>query len=324
MDPLLNSSPEDPTFEQELQGSHDQDSLLARWCLEGRPRVTAALAEDGGIVRGAALLLGSSNEPAKLWFVDAESVEALALKAAFEFRVGRTESARTRFRALAKGAKTSAWRRRAYAALAWGLVANKEYECAVRSALVVGMEDVEEEDRFGLLVVSARIKVEIGDVAGARRDFVRAETEFAKYAKVKGDARMALTEARIFFAEGDITNAAAKWHRQCVISTARSVFPPTPVESAASSLTAFAVGAVIGDLGDFIIEGSRWARHESANNFAVCALNIGRLDDAVAALEDVMKSFGYPTVVDGVAAGNLKTLYELCRTPDAQRLIGKS
>ena len=42
---------------------------------------------------------------------------------------------------------------------------------------------------------------------------------------------------------------------------------------------------------------------------------------AVTALEEVMKSFGAPAVVDSVAACNLKTLYELCRTPEALRLI---
>ena len=43
---------------------------------------------------------------------------------------------------------------------------------------------------------------------------------------------------------------------QCSSTSSRMVFPQPPVESVASWLTAFAINAVVGDLGDFIVEGS--------------------------------------------------------------------
>lgn len=44
-----------------------------------------------------------------------------------------------------------------------------------------------------------------------------------------------------------------------------------------------------------------------------------QLEVAIAALEQVIKSY---SSVDQIAVGNLKTLYELCRTPQHLRLPG--
>jgi hypothetical protein len=50
-------------FEDELKQAHDPNLLLVRWCLEGRPRITAALAEEGSLVRLAAQLLSEPVMP---------------------------------------------------------------------------------------------------------------------------------------------------------------------------------------------------------------------------------------------------------------------
>jgi tetratricopeptide (TPR) repeat protein len=323
--PTIQSRSTGNDYQAELQRSVDPNKVLAGWCVEGRPRVTAALADEGSILRLAAQLLCETNfKSFGAAVTEKESPEVLMLKAAFNHKIGHSAEAAIEFRSIAQSPSTpSRWKRRAYAALGWVLAFANDYRSSIRSVSKDGLCDpgLDEYDRFSLLIASARIRSEVGDPQGARAELMKAKETYANFATLTADARVPLAEARVCFSEGDIDNAAKLWHSQTPSKPTSVLFPPHPEENVSSWLAAFAIAAIVGDLGDFIVEGSRWARHEAANNFAVCALHAGRLDGAITALEEVMKSFGAPTVVDSVAACNLKTLYELCRTPESMRLI---
>jgi len=313
-------------FQAELQSSADPNQVLAGWCIQGRPRVTAALADEGSILKLAAqLLCETTYKSFGASATEKHSVELVMLKAAFSHKIGHSKEAALEFRNVAFSPDTpSCWRRRAFAALGWVLAATGDQRACVQSSVIDGMAEssfLDDIDKFALLIASVRIRCEIGDAIGARQDFEKAKRDYSKFTAIPSDCRVNLAEARLHFAEGDLDTAARLWHSQTSSRSPSLMFPTSPEESVSSWLAAFAIGAVVGDLGDFIIEGSRAARHEAANNFAVCALHAGRLDGAVTALEEVLKSFGAPTVMDSVAASNLKTLYELRRTPDALRLI---
>lgn len=246
------------------------------------------------------------------------------LKAAFLHKTGHSAEAVTEFHAISRAADIpSHWKRRSYAALGWVLASLGDYRSSLQCSIEEGAKDpsLSDYDIFCLLVFGTRLRSEIGDSIGARNDINLAKEKYSNFAKLPGDCRIPLAEARAYFSEGNIDTAAKFWHTQALSKASPMLFPSLPEEVVSSWLAAFAISAVVGDLGDFIVDGSRWARHEAANNFAVCALHAGRLDGAVTALEEVMKSFGAPAVVDSVAASNLKTLYELCRTPDHLRLL---
>ena len=309
-------------FATELKQAQDPDILLVRWCLEGRPRVTAALAEEGSVVRLAAQLLSETTHKS-YGAASAPTVEIAILKAAFMHKLGYSMDSLVEFRKIALNPDISShWRRRAYVAIGWILLSLGDFRGCTRNSIDEGLkESLSDEDKYALLIASSRLKAELGDSVGARRDLETAKVKYPHLTTSRFDARLTLAEARVCFSEGDLHNAAKCWNDQTMIQSSTISFPSIPQESVASYLAAFAVAAVVGDLGDFIIEGSRAARHEAANNFSVCALHAGRLDGAVAALEEVMKSFGAPGVFDSVAAGNLKTLYELCRTPEHARIV---
>ena len=310
-------------FQAELQNANDPNQLLAAWCFEGRPRITAALADEGSLLKLAAqLLCETTSKTFGASAIDKDSVEVHMLRAAFAHKIGHFKEAEAEFRDIAISPDTPIiWKRRAYVALGWVLVSQGDFRGCARSALSDGLNDImlEAIDKYALLVAASRIRAEMGDPGGARKD-IEAAKKF-EFVNLPGDCRLTLAEAKVCFGEGDLDSAAKLWHFQTPAKSPLHTFPPSPNESISSWLCAFAVSVIVGDLGDFIIEGSRWARHEAANNFAVCALHAGRLDGAVVALEDVIRSFGAPAMVDSVAACNLKTLYELCRTPENARLV---
>ena len=310
-------------FQAELKQAQDPDSLLVRWCLEGRPRVTAALAEEGSIVRLSAQLLSETTH--KSFGASAEpSIELSMLKAAFLHKIGQSAESAVEFRRIAVSGDLSArWKRRAYVSLGWVLAAMGDFRACIASSVHDGLADphVDEENKFALLLAGSRLYAEIGDVTGARELLKNACVKFPQFVENSQDCRVQLAEARVCFFEGRIDDAAGLWYSLTTMQTPTEFRVEGVNESSSSWLAAFAISAVVGDLGGPVLIGSRHAKHEAANNFAVCNLHIGRLDGAIAALEDVMRSFGAPGVVDGVTAGNLRTLYELCRTPEHSRLV---
>jgi hypothetical protein len=137
------------------------------------------------------------------------------------------------------------------------------------------------------------------------------------------DVSFALAEAYVIFSEGNFEEAARRWNvlarQECVIADDDFFVPQE--ETLDSFLAACVVSVLVGDVGDVIVAGSRAARHEAANNYAICSLLNGSLDSAVTELEDVLKVFGAPHVVDPATATNLRTLYDLQRKPENARLI---
>lgn len=277
-DPLGAHEPRDAarSFEAELKESHDPNTLLVRWCLEGKPRVCADLAEINSTVRLAAQLLCEPSIPANTLKQDAERAEVALIYSAFLYKTGKPEEAIALMEnELTSGNLSSAWKRRSYATLGWMLANIGDYRAALQCCAVRGMNDdsLLMQDKFALLLATSRLRTEMGDVIGARRDF-----EHAKRLNITSsdanDARLSLNEARVCFAEGNITQASKLWLAQCNA-------PPSVgnINQFGEPLTcwfaSFAIAAVVGDLGDSIQQGSRQAKHEAANNYAVCCLQNG-------------------------------------------------
>lgn len=266
-DPLGVSEPE-KTFAQELKQADDQDQLLVRWCLEGKPRVTADLAPPNSTLWLAAMLL--CDLP--MSFPDKESTpERTLLHAAFLFKSNKPRQAVDLVQQLLlvrrEDGLSASWRRRARACLGWMLASLGDYTGSVYN-LELGLDGLGEEDRACLWFASSKLKAELGDVVGSRRDWQQA----SRLAAGDGDARRALGEARLCFAEGKFEQALGMWLLQCNVANVSSSNANFK-EPIVLWFAAFAISVVVGDLGDVVLAGSRQAKHEAANNYAVCALH---------------------------------------------------
>jgi tetratricopeptide (TPR) repeat protein len=254
--------------------------------------------------------------------------ELVALKAAFLARSGEIYGAARELRESSDVLQSGPWARR-FACAAASLMARDGDR---RSAMHFCRRNVARftgDDLAAALLHSTRLHCELGHLSAAVRDLEKACESLPGSAEGQSsNAAVLLAQARVLFAQGNTAQAAAKW--QAVLDLASS---PLHAHGSAqhsrhgalqqehddSQLCALALASVVGDLGDAIAPGSRLARMEAVNNLAVCALSDLRLDDAVGLLEAFCKSEGLDKV-DGIIASNLRTLYDLARTPDASRL----
>ena len=196
-----------------------------------------------------------------------------------------------------------------------------------RTALLIcrrNLERFHNEELLAALVHSARMYAQVGKVDEAKLCIGRAHELFSQlsYSGKGSDVRCELAQASVWFAESNFDQAASIW--QAVLASAapalveaEEAFLP---ESEESFICSLAVASVAGNLGDYVARGSRLARLEAGNNLAVCLLNNNELDRAVKVLEDLCRSEVDPSCIDGIAASNLRTLYDLARVPESLRL----
>ena len=321
----------------ELDAARDPTGLLARWCVEGRARATLQLVQEGTTLHAAAHVLASTavaSGAALLRGLTDQSVvaERSALRACSLVRAGDRKAAAREFRALAESAGSEAWRRRSVLAAAHLAATEGEFRIA-RSLCERAVVDFPSSREVRL--AGARIVAEQGDVGLARKWLEEAKQQLAQrgghgrgHGGEDDDVSFELAEAFVLYASGapeQVEAARVVWERlaaaEPVVSDDEFWIPPGSGETTSSFLATFVVSVVVGDVGEPVSRGSRWARHEAANNLAVCHLFRGELDKAVSVLEETLRAFGAPNVVDPIPSANLRSLYDLRRTPESERVV---
>jgi len=303
-------------------------ALLLALCNNARQAYElSGVSVDSPTKIAAALLLGSTSLKLAPALVNDDAPELCALKTAVQARNGDVVLAARDFAIMSSALVArgqTAWARRMACASASlmardGDRATALLYCSRAASTFIG------DELLGSLVFSARLRAEMGQLHAAERDLALADALFRQLdvAGKELDVRVQLARARVCMAQGKLEQASAVYGQ--VLSDAPATKEEetrcTSGESEESRLCAVAVASVTGYLGDFVMRGSRLARLEAANNRAVCALQLGQLDTAAQALESVCRADSRDVnAVDGIVASNLRTLYDLARTPEPARV----
>jgi hypothetical protein len=304
--------------------------LLARWCVEGRAHAALSLAQEGSIVALVAQVLSTS---ARITTIATNEIsERLILKACAMAKSGDRKTAGREFRAIYEIEKQRPqpnmnWMRRSILAAAHLASTDGDFRSCATLCDVALTTCPSRQTHIAV----SRLLAELGDVTTARRELeiarklpsINTTTTPIESENTDIDVSFYLAEAYVLFSEGNFNEAARLWDifakQECIIADDDFYVPPG--DTLDSFLVTCVISVIVGDVGDVILAGSRTARHEAANNYAICSLLNGSLDSAVNVLEDVLKVFGAPHVFDPATATNLRTLYDLQRRLDSERLL---